>query len=214
VRRGALCGLLTACLGLATVTVAAGQATDAGESPAPEVAIGQVRQTWNRVEVDYGLVDGDSATLLVEAIDGDAEIVDKDTSVSGTLTWDRLMAGTYAPLGSYRLTVVGRGPGGQGSASKSIGLRLLYVRPARVTRTGVAVPYYLAEAANVVMQLRLKNGRFAPVERRSGVRGPNRVTWDFHLHGKRVPAGQYSLRLVATTGSGAVGRAAIRGERR
>ena len=210
--RGVLCGLVTAGLGLATVTVAAGQATDAGETAAPEVAIGQVRQTWDMVEVDYGTVDADSATLLVEAIDGDAEIVDKDTSVSGTLVWDRRLGGSAAPLGRYRLTVIGRGPGGQGTESKTIDLRLLYTRPARVTRTGVAVPYYLAEPATVVLRLRRKNGTFAPVERRTGSRGPNRITWDFKLDGKRVPAGRYVLQLVATTSSGAVARVAVGGE--
>ena len=86
-------------------------------------------------------------------------------------------------------------------------------RPARVTRTGVAVPYYLAEDAKVVLQLRLKNGKFTEVERRTGVRGPNRVTWDLRRNGRRVPAGEYALRLVATTGGGAVGRAPVRGGR-
>jgi hypothetical protein len=211
-RRLAVGGLLLTAGCAGAVAFGTGQATGAAprEDP-PEVAIGQIRQAWDRLEVDYGLAGGNAAELEVTTPDGQTLVTDLRSGVSGTLTWNRQIDGSHAPAGAYKLTVVARGPGGENQTSKKLTLGLLYTRPPTFTSAGLRVRYDLVENARVVMVIRFPSGKSEEVERRAAFRGHNTITWDLRAHGKRVPAGRYVLQLVATTRSGQTARAVIAG---
>jgi hypothetical protein len=211
-RRLACCGLLALAGCVGAIAFGTGQATGATpRDDPPEVAIGQVRQTWDRVEVDFGIAGGDAASLEVTTPDGRTLLTDLQSGVSGTLTWNREIDGSHAPAGRYTLTVVARGPGGENQTSKKLTLGLLYTSPPHLTSAGLRVGYDLVERARVVMIVGFPSGRSEEVERRSALRGHNTITWDLRAHGKRVPAGRYVLQLVATTRSGETARAVIAG---
>ena len=210
-RRAGLCALLTGAFG-ATLGIGSGPAGGAtGRQAPPEVAIGQVRQAWNSVEVDYGLADANTAKLQVVTPNGDEILADLKQGVSGTLVWDRKVQRVHAPLGRYRLDVVAAGAGGENQTSKFVTLGLLYTDRPVLTRFGIKVTYQLAEDATVEMLLRTARGASIVVEHRQGRRGPNQLTWNLHYKGKRVAGGKYRIQLVATTGSGVTQRTVLGG---
>lgn len=214
VRRAGLCALLTTTFG-ATLGIGSGPAGGAtSRQLQPEVAIGQIRQAWNAVEVDYGLADANTAKLEVVTPAGETIIADLREGVSGTLVWDRKVQRVHAPLGRYRLTVVAAGAGGENQTTRFVNLGLLYTARPVLTRFGIRVRYDLAEDAAVEMLVRTARGTSMVVDRRRGRRGFNQMTWDLRVNGRRVEGGRYRLQLVATTGGGTTARAVLGGDRR
>ena len=167
----------------------------------PGVAVGEIHQDWNLVTVDYGVGDPATTELLVRTRDGRSVVVDRKTALDGTLVWDRKIDHRHVAPGRYVLEVRATSPGGTSRALVRINLGLVYVGKQVQTRRGSAVlNYALAAPARVRLYVRrLGTKRFVLAERRTGVRGNNRITWDFRVRGQRVRGGRYQLLLRAVS---------------
>src|SRR4051794_4658387 len=167
----------------------------------PGVAVGEVHQEWNAVTVDYGVGDPATTELHVRTHDGRDVVVDRKTALDGTLVWNRKIDNHHVAPGRYVLAVVATNTGGTSSSFIRINLGLVYVGTQVQTSHGDAVlRYTLAEKARVRLFVRkVGTRRWQLAERRTGVRGHNRITWDFRVHGQRVHGGRYQMLLRAVS---------------
>ena len=167
----------------------------------PGVAVGEIHQDWNLVTVDYGVGDPATTELHVRTHDGRDVVVDRKTALDGTLVWNRKINNHHVAPGFYRLDVVATNSAGASTAVIRMNLGLVYVGTQVITRKGSAVMRYaLAERSRVRLFVRrVGTKRWVLAEQRTGVRGHNKITWNFKVRGQRVHGGRYQMLLRAVS---------------